>query len=245
MKVSSPGMTNQGGRSNNQDAMTSDWSDKEQTGYWIVADGLGGHEGGEVASSTACNSIRESLRNRKDDLLDQLESSIQTAHEAILSGQMKTEGLGDMRTTVVLLVIAGGIARWVHCGDTRLYYFHGTELREQTLDDSVPQALVSMGEISPLDIRNHEDRNRLTRCLGSSGSIRATLSQPVMMNAGDCFLLCSDGFWENVYEPEMLVDLAKATSCQDWLDRMSQRVMARVSGDHDNYTAMTVWVEEI
>ena len=238
-------ISDKGGRPNNQDAFSWGRLEGREGGYWIVADGLGGHEGGEVAASLACERIQEWLRNESgDSFQDCLEPAIESAHMAITEAQEQTTEKADMRTTIVLLSILDGKAQWVHCGDSRLYFFRGSELIQQTLDDSVPQALVNLGEISPLEIRGHEDRNRFTRCLGSPGSFRCTQSLAMDVVPGDSFLLCTDGFWEDINEIEMMVDLAKATSCQDWLERMAQRHGARVSGNHDNYTAITVWIEQ-
>ena len=244
MQISFSHVTATGGRATNQDALAAFWSEEQEWGYWIVADGLGGHEGGEVASRHACDALIRHLLAQAQGLPDQMEHAVAAAHSELLAEQQQTPKLADMRTTIVALGVQDGIARWAHCGDSRLYAFRDTDLREQTPDDSVPQALVRLGELAPTAIRHHEDRNRLTRCLGSPGPFRCTLSAPWLLQPGDAFLLCSDGFWEFVVEPEMCIDLAKADSCADWLERMLARLRPRAPADTDNYTALAVWVEQ-
>jgi serine/threonine protein phosphatase PrpC len=243
MNIVSASSTFVGGRTVNQDSLAEAWSPDGSVGVWVVADGLGGHRGGEVASKLACESLITHLSASNPPVLDQLGAGIEAAHQSILQKQQTSAELEEMRTTLVVLAIDGSQARWAHCGDSRLYGFRGTALGWHTLDDSVPQALVAMGEILPDAIRLHEDRNRLTRCLGSPGPFRCTVGPSLDLMPGDAFLLCSDGFWEYVLEPEMMVDLAKAASCDDWVSRMLKRLRQRAPPDQDNYTALAVWVE--
>ena len=244
MRIQYNQVTVAGGRASNQDALAAFWSDPEQWGYWAVADGLGGHKGGELAARHACAALDRYFAAEAQGVPDRMDAALAEAHRAILAAQEATPELADMRSTLVALAIQDGLARWAHCGDSRLYVFRDTDLHEQTRDDSVPQALVDMGEIARTAIRHHEDRNRLTRCLGSPGPFRCTLSAPWLLQPGDAFLLCSDGFWEFVVEPEMCIDLAKADSCADWLERMLARLRPRAPADTDNYTALAVWVEQ-
>jgi serine/threonine protein phosphatase PrpC len=153
-----------------------------------------------------------------------VESAVVAAHQAILAAQEATPELATMRSTVVAMGIQDGLARWAHCGDSRLYAFRTPICASRPWTTACLQALVRLGELAPTAIRHHEDRNRLTRCLGSPGPFRCTLSAPWLLQPGDAFLLCSDGFWEFVFEPEMYVDLAKADSCADWLERMVARL---------------------
>jgi len=243
MKISTACLSAAGGRPSNQDAVIEDWMPTRDRGVLAVADGLGGHRGGEVASALAGEALVAAFHAAPGQALEQLGDLIAAANARIVQGQEMAPELVEMRTTLVLLVIDGGHARWGHCGDSRLYGFRGARLVWQTLDDSVPRALVNLGEIPPEAIRQHADRNRLTRCLGSPGVLRHTVAEPVDLAVGDAFLLCSDGFWEYVYETEMAVDLAKAVDVRDWLDRMAARLPGRVPAGHGNHSALAVWVE--
>ena len=100
---------------------------------------------------------------------------------------------------------------------------------------------VTMGELEEKMIRFHEDRNRVLRCLGQDDSLNPTARDYPLEPGDHAFLLCSDGFWEYVLEPEMEEDLRDAASPADWLQRMRARHDARVPAVHDNHTAAAVW----
>ena len=105
----------------------------------------------------------------------------------------------------------------------------------------MPQMLVDAGKLKPEEIRDHEDQNRLTRAMGQDGEIRPTiLPAPLMLEAGDAALLCSDGLWTWVLEQEMEADLQAARSAEEWLAALEKRVLVRATGQYDNYTAIAV-----
>jgi serine/threonine protein phosphatase PrpC len=145
-----------------------------------------------------------------------------------------------MRTTIVVLITDSKRAVWAHVGDSRLYCFEDGRIVSRTSDHSVVQAMVDAGELSPDQIRHHEDRSRLLRCLGNpNGDLRPTiLEHPRNLARGTSFLMCTDGFWENVTETEMEVDFTKAEAPGDWLQWMTDRVMDRITEESDNYTAI-------
>ena len=184
-----------------------------------VGDGLGGYAGGKLASEAAGE---EHPRHH--------------THQ-----QRQQERQGVMKTTLVFLTVEDGQARWMHVGDSRLYHFRSGKLQTQTMDHSVSQMAVLMGDITPQEIRFHEDRNRVLRALGGDNA-KADLS-PILVTVQeeDVFLLCTDGFWEYVYEPEMEDLLQKAKDPQDWLKQMETILLSRVSGENDNYTAAAVF----
>ena len=146
-----------------------------------------------------------------------------------------------MKTTLVFLYIEDGCARWMHIGDSRLYHFSGGHLQSQTMDHSVSQMAVLMGEITPQEIRFHEDRNRVLRALGGDNA-KPDVSAPVILTGGnDAFLLCTDGFWEYVYEEEMEKTLQNAKTPQEWLKSMETILRTRTPADSDNFTAAAVF----
>jgi serine/threonine protein phosphatase PrpC len=228
-----------GGRPNNEDFCT--FLPIEEATCWVVADGLGAHKGGELASRTAAETICQAFRTKPEVSSIALAAHIDAAQEAILDLQQKS-GILDMRTTVVVLLADSRAAIWAHVGDSRLYRFQPRGLVAQTEDHSVPMSLVKAGEISAAQIRGHADRNRLLRTLGERGAARpAVLPGPVPLAAGDAFLLCTDGFWENVLELEMAADLAASGSPEQWLDRSLFRLRKRIHQQSDNYSALAVF----
>jgi serine/threonine protein phosphatase PrpC len=161
----------------------------------------------------------------------------------VLERQSAEPELVHMRTTMVMLIASPEAAMWTHAGDSRLYWFRDGKIREQTLDDSVPQRLVAAGEISADQIRFHEDRSKLLNSLGGREQVTASHHEmPAAPAPGDAFLLASDGFWEGVTESEMEDDFGASKSSEAWIGRMEARVKWRAAADHDNYSAIAVRV---
>lgn len=208
----------------------------------IVADGLGGQHGGEIASSLTTTSIVAAFRAGQSCEEGNVGVLLRVANEAILERQRTIPALSSMRCTAVLLLADGKQAVWGHVGDSRLYRFAQGRVVFQTKDHSVPQALSDAGKILPADIRFHEDRNRLLRSLGSNCDLRPVLAEH-LLGPDDVFLLCTDGFWEYVTETEMEVELAKSSGPDEWLERMSGRIVRRAPAGHDNYSAVAIWRE--
>jgi serine/threonine protein phosphatase PrpC len=228
-----------GGRSNNEDFCASVQVDDRAC--WVVADGLGAHKGGEIASRTAAETICESFRANPAVSRDAVAAHIAAAQEAVLKAQQHDPLMADMRTTVVVLVGDSRQVAWGHVGDSRLYRFQTRGLVAQTEDHSVPQSLVKAGELSPDEIRGHPDRNRLLRTLGERGTARPAVTGPEPLCESDAFLLCTDGFWENVRELEMLADLASSVSPEQWLERSVRRIRKHIHEQSDNYSAVAVF----
>ena len=212
-------------------------------GCWVVADGLGGHGGGEVAAQVAVDTVLASWDPTAPLEPATLTNAITAATAAIHQRQAAEPGLSGMRTTLVILATDGARALWAHIGDSRLYLLRGGRVLVQTADHSVPQALVRAKELTPAEVRHHPDRNRLLRVVGDDKPLRPELpAAPVVLQAGDAFLLCSDGFWEGVTEGEMEVALAKARDAADWLARMTLGLRRKDQPGQDNYTALAILV---
>lgn len=231
--------TDRGGRETNQDAVRQAISGG--IALWILADGLGGFGGGEVASATAADAHLRAFGEHAEASAEALRTYFEAANRAIVALQPEQPEWSAMRTTLVSLVIENSHAWYAYSGDSRLYHLHRGAVIFQTVDHSVPQLLAASGRIAPGEIRHHPDRNRLLKSLGNAGGVDATIeteARPV--ESGDAFLLASDGFWEYVTEREMEADYAKSATAADWLDRMTARLRARVSGEHDNYSAIAI-----
>jgi serine/threonine protein phosphatase PrpC len=233
-----------GGRENNQDRCGDGPAGSGRA--FVVADGLGGHAAGEVAAETGVAALLEALRAGPAPSREALEAGFEAAQRAVQEVQLRRPESAGCRTTAVVLVLADGRALWGHVGDTRLYHLRRGRVAHQTLDHSVPQALVEAGAIASSEIRRHPDRNRLLRSLGGEGAAEPTIAPaPVEVEAGDAFLLCSDGFWEHVTEAEMEASLAQAADPAGWLRALETRVLAQARGAFDNYTATAVFVSPV
>jgi serine/threonine protein phosphatase PrpC len=228
-----------GGRSYNEDAVRHLTSNGHSC--WMLADGLGGHGGGQEASKLATDAVAESFLQHAEASPAALATYLEAARLAVVRKQEEDPQLLGMRTTLVLLVSDGAQALWAHIGDSRLYYFRDGQLAARTFDHSVPQAMVDAGQLKPSQIRRHEDRNRLLRCLGGREELRATIMEkPKPVQPGDAFLLCSDGFWEYVTETAMEFDLLKSPTAAEWLFHMEVRLRTDLPEDCDNYSAVAI-----
>ena len=156
-------ISHDGGRENNEDyvGMYQDGS----AYCFVLADGLGGHGKGEVASRLAVEaSVQAFAAGGPGE--EVLRVSFENAQKAILAGQREDYQARDMKTTLVILHVGEERIWWGHIGASRLYYFQNRKLQKRTLDHSVPQMLVAAGQLKEKQIRNHPDRNRLLRVLG-------------------------------------------------------------------------------
>ena len=239
MKLTAYHYTNRGGRDHNEDALRA-WADGDR-GAFVLADGLGGHQCGEVASALAVETLFAGMT--AGDAPDEagLLDLFQAANAGILHQQVQPDR-EEMRTTAVALSLADGEAVWAYIGDSRLYRFRGGELAEVTKDHSVTYRKYLGGEISYMDIYHDDDRSRLLRVLGKEPckpEAGRAAAEP-----GDAFLLCSDGFWEFVYTEEIQADLCKARTPEAWAELMLLRHIRRTPPGSDNFSLITVFVEE-
>lgn len=208
----------------------------------VVADGLGGHGGGDVASKCVVDAVCTLFMERgfSDHFFADAFSG---AQNAILEQQALTQRFSTMKTTLVVLVVDNGWIHWAHIGDSRLYIFRGKRLLRRTLDHSVPQMLAQAGEIREADIRHHPDRNRLMRVMGvRNDAPRFEVGKPIRLTGAYQFLLCTDGYWELIEEDDMLRTLKESATPQQWLSQMNRIILENGRGQEmDNYTAIAAF----
>lgn len=235
-------MSEQADRRENQDCC--DYLVQDEAGCWVLADGLGGHEGGKVASRIAVSAMLDAFRVKPECSQHALARYVEAANSAIVTAQKCDPALVSMRTTAVVLVCDSRYALWSHVGDSRLYYLRDGIIQFQTRDHTVPQALADAGKLAPDAIRFHAERNWLLRSLGHTDDPEAEPAPSLIpLRTKDAFLLCSDGLWEYVTESEMQADFVKSHNPVDWLGRLESRVVARAAGRGDNYSAIAVFVQ--
>lgn len=198
-------------RKSNQDAI--DWQVNEATGQalLVVADGMGGYQGGEVASRIAVDTVMEILgpalkeqasANAREALV---QFALTRASERIDARKVQAPDLAKMGTTIVLAWVSGNQALIAHIGDSRCYLFQKDTLKCLTRDDTVVQNMLEDGSIRKRDVPNVPFRNMLTRALGASDAV-ATFTE-VSLDPGDQLLLCSDGLIDALDEsvwPDLL-----------------------------------------
>lgn len=177
---------------------------------FVVCDGMGGHEGGEIASRLAVTTIKQVITSNPNNLSSPsaiIEESISVANRAIISQAEESPVLKGMGTTCVVLLIRENEAFYGHVGDSRLYMVRGNNLYLMTRDHSFVQGLVDQGLISREDAEKHPRKNEITQALGIFEKIRPEVNhQPLKLYKGDKLMLCSDGLTGPVSE-EIILDL--------------------------------------
>ncbi len=229
-------LTDQGGRPVNEDYLG---VTTIENGYlFALCDGLGGHGNGDVASHLVIDSVLGTMKERKT-----LEEGIMIAQNRLIHKQMELNAENTMKTTVVCLEVRNDVFRFVHVGDSRVYYFEKHKMKIRSMDHSVPQMLANRGAIKEKDIRFHEDRSRLLRVMGTRwDGPKYQASEWMRLSGKSSFLLCSDGFWELIDEKNMGAALKVSASPQEWLSRMRPVVLANGAGKNmDNYSAIAVF----
>ncbi|MDO4454744.1 MAG: protein phosphatase 2C domain-containing protein [Eubacteriales bacterium] len=231
----------QGKRENNEDCIR--MKEKKGASVFLLADGLGGHGAGEVASQMTVEYGARLFEQMEvyDRYLPEL---FENAQRRLLDRQRLYHASEQMKTTLVALLLDGKKAAWAHVGDSRLYFFENGFLKKRTADHSVPQMLVKSGEIAEEEIRTHPDRNRLLRVIGSEWTEDSyDLSRVIELKEGMSFLMCSDGFWEYITEEWMEKTLQNAKSAAHWLNTMEKIALENGRNKYmDNYSAIGVWI---
>ena len=225
--------SDKGGRENNEDYVGI------AENVFVLADGLGGHSNGETASRVAVEYILK--KSEKVDVVDN--ASMQKLILEV-NKEVCEKRIGNMATTVVAAFVHDDYFNYLNVGDSRLYYFRNNKILMQSKDHSVTQACVDIGEITYDEIRFHPDRNKLTKVLGLNDEIVPNRKfEPIKIKRNDAFCLCSDGFWEYVYEMDMISTLKESKTPQEWLKKMLEIAMTRVAVNNDNMSAVCVYIK--
>ena len=192
MKVYSATDVGQKRKMNQDYVFTSEDAVGNLPNLFVVADGMGGHNAGDFASSHAVEILVDEIRKDADyNPVKVIRHAIETANTEIIEQAQKDEGLRGMGTTMVVSTIVGQYAYVANVGDSRLYVVQG-QIQQITKDHSLVQEMVRLGEISPEEARNHRDKNIITRALGAEKTVDIDFFD-LKLEAGDTILMCSDG----------------------------------------------------
>lgn len=218
-------------RDNNEDCFLCD----PDQGLWLVADGMGGHEAGEVASSIVKAHIKQSVSSGQP-----LCSAVADAHEAVKRAAANNIGSPNMGTTVVALRLHGIQYEIAWVGDSRAYLWNGETLAQLTTDHSYVQELLDSGAISAEEMRNHAQRNVITQSLGISSLDKVRVDSVCgTLAPGDKLLLCSDGLTDMVSDEEITTTLQQHyRSDQEQVEQLIAKALN--NGGSDNVTVELV-----
>ena len=234
-----------GARAANQDAIGA--ARNGELACFVIADGTGGHFGGEVASRIAVDAVLGAFCDAPAFGAPALLAYAAQATSNVAQARRADAQLADMSTTLAALLIDQQAARavWAHLGDTRVYLFRGGRVHAVTRDHSLTQQLIDAGYASASELRVHPQRNILLAAVGAEGELAVAASDEFALEAGDALLACSDGLWEWVLEDEMQQALSATACSEDWLAAMCARADAAVDAAgkaRDNYSAFAIRV---
>ncbi len=255
LHLSAAGLTDTGAqREHNQDDFVicvtcAGRSPAPLSGLFVVADGMGGTIGGEIASALACSMLFEwagayiaSLAGANTRSLDspgeQLATQVRAINAEILQ-RAKIAGT-DMGATITGALVADNVAHVVNVGDSRTYLVREGVIRRLTKDHSLVERLIDAGEIQPDEVYSHPDRNLISRALGDGSNLEVDVFEQPLAN-GDRLLVCSDGLWEMVRDAQLCEIVSAAITPREACRRLIDA--ANANGGEDNITAIVIFAE--
>ena len=207
-----------------------------ERGLFVVADGMGGHVGGQLASTIAINVLDREIQDLENkETLPLLSAAMLKANELILN-QARDEQYHGMGTTVTAAVVKDGALSIAHIGDSRAYLFREQALTLLTRDHSLVNELFQNGSLTREEAQHHPQRNILTRALGTSNAQMDLFSIPV--STGDVILLCTDGLHNHLSDSELETVLKQDISLEEKVREMVNMTLDR--GGTDNITVILV-----
>jgi serine/threonine protein phosphatase PrpC len=239
MRFSVYQISRKGGREKNEDRMGYCYT--RDAGLFALADGMGGHPEGEVASQLALQTMAAMFqRDAKPVLADPLrflQDAIMAGHHQLLRYASEKGLIDNPRTTLVACILQGNMAYWAHCGDSRLYFVRGNKLIARTRDHSYSELQQTLGHTAlPNDRFN---RNVLFTCLGSPGKPVVDTSGPLLLQEGDRILLCSDGLWGTV-DDDIITDHLAASPIAESVPELVEVALRNGGAKCDNVTIIAM-----
>ncbi|MDO5714259.1 MAG: Stp1/IreP family PP2C-type Ser/Thr phosphatase [Tissierellia bacterium] len=224
-------------RKNNEDAYFIPERDEP---FFLLADGMGGHLAGEMASSLAISLISEELRNiSKNRIKTNIYNAIEKANNVIYQESLSNPDYHGMGTTLSLLYVGKGKIYYSNIGDSRIYLFKDNNLIQLTRDDSFVNYLLDVGEITEEEAKNHPRKNVLTKALGTSEIFDVKVHEKVS-EKGEKFLICSDGLTSMV-SFERIREIIKDYSIEEAANLLLKEALDK--GGCDNITLLLITLE--
>ncbi len=213
--------------------------------FFIVADGMGGHAGGQEASQLATEAIQAYLEQHwqsQTESTELLEQAIYEANQAILEDQKNHPERSDMGTTAVVVMFRNEQPWFAHVGDSRLYRLRSSKLEQITEDHTWVAKATKAGDITPEQARMHPWRHVLSQCLGRR-DLQQVDVQPMDVQPGDRLLLCTDGLTEELTDPLIASDLQPSLRNEEAATNLIEA--AKEKGGRDNITVVIVEIDDV
>ncbi|CAH0354175.1 PP2C family serine/threonine-protein phosphatase [Aquabacterium sp. CECT 9606] len=239
MRFSVYQISRKGGREKNEDRMGYCYT--RDSGLFALADGMGGHPEGEVASQLALQTMaalyQRDARPTLADPLRFLQDAVMAGHHQLLRYASEKGLIDTPRTTIVACIMQGNAAYWAHCGDSRLYFVRGDKLIARTRDHSYSELQQTLNTVVPLNDRYN--RNVLFTCLGSPGKPVVDTAGPLLLQEGDRILLCSDGLWGTV-DDEVITRHLTTRAISDAVPELVEEALRNGGPKCDNVTIIAM-----
>ncbi|MEG1880612.1 MAG: protein phosphatase 2C domain-containing protein [Oscillospiraceae bacterium] len=204
-------------------------------------------KGSSKVAETITKSILNDFKNSRNITHTSMEEFFDHAQDKMLDEIDDTDPLSPniVTATAVSMLTDGNCAVWGHIGDSRLYHFKDNFIDEITPDHSAAYATYEAGQIKYGQIGKRRIRNQLYRTMGNSNIFNPEITNPTLIKENESFVLCTDGFWENISVRQMERTLKKSSSAAEWLDKMTSIVKKnfkknRAENSHDNYSAIVI-----
>lgn len=203
---------------------------------FIVADGMGGHKAGDMASKCAVETVVDVVSNSKNSsILGILDEAVRTANTKVIQTAASSEDFEGMGTTLVVATIDNGMLSVGNVGDSRLYLV-GNEIRQITRDHSLVEEMVTIGELERSEARTHTNKNIITRAIGADVTVLADYFE-VQINPSDKLVMCSDGL-SNMVEDDIIKQIIKNFPCDEAARMLVD--LANENGGSDNITVIVI-----
>lgn len=204
---------------------------------FIVADGMGGHKAGDMASRyTVEQFIENVIQDKSNNPITIIGNAIKKVNEQLVIKASESEDYQGMGTTLVVATISEGLLHIANVGDSRLYVL-GEQMKQVTRDHSLVEEMVLLGEIERKDARMHEKKNIITRAIGGSNSVMADFFE-IELGKKDRIIMCSDGLTNMIDDDEMRIIVNNSSDIEDAAKKLVER--ANNNGGKDNISVIII-----
>ena len=213
---------------------------------WAVADGFDEEEGADVAARLAVESAIEYFMLHPEFSREIISEIMSYVNLKVREKQTETERYSLMHTSFLIVISNYNALLYGNIGNTRFYHLRNGYVISQSSDDTVAQLLVGEEALNTEDLKYHRQRNDLLQAIGDYGEIKPNiLKTPITLQEKDVFCLTTIGFWENIDEKEMEVELSRYDESKKWLVSLEKKVVATLRDDVENYTFAAVTIEDV
>lgn len=213
---------------------------------WAVADGFDEEEGADVAARLAVESAIEYFMLHPEFSREIISEIMSYVNLKVREKQSETERYSLMHTSFLIVISNYNALLYGNIGNTRFYHLRNGYVISQSRDDTVAQLLVEEEALNTGDLKYHRQRNDLLQAIGDYGEIKPNiLKTPITLQEKDVFCLTTMGFWENIDEKEMEVELSRYDESKKWLVSLEKKVVATLRDDVENYTFAAVTIEDV